>query len=687
MVLILSLAACGFLGFRYYNEPVRKAFRSLHEQGVSADSSSAVEAAKSNRIPVLRNLLTVGVALHEKSQEGSTPLIAAVKTRSLGAVDLLLSQPAVRQHVDTIDEGASWTALGHALEARNYELARQLLKAGADPDVELVEGVPLLVESLQVRDLKLFRFLLDAGADPNAVTQDGQSCLALAVGQQNGEWFGLLEDAGVSASTMTPGGEPLLIEQVRLGNDDQVAALLDAGADPNAVASSGATSLMAALQIGDLTMVNLLLDRGADPSQANARGRAPLSFALEQGGDLALVKSLLHAGADVGDEALVHEAYATGNIEILRSMLDMGAPAEARNRDGVRLLEVAVEAGQFAVADLVLEHGADCEGMLWPSLRSGKDEVLKLVLKHGADVRKKDGEGQEPIAYALANDRASAVDILLAAGASANADHPDGGTWLAHLIVAGKNEMALSFLKHGACFEGEKASDGISLLAWAIANGAGDVAEKLITDGADVMEPLPSPASEAFREKFGSKTFRYYLQSDRGINPLMVAAAKKNHQAARALVKAGAKPSVYTKRKTLWPVNIAAWFGDVEMMRIMFGKYKPDGRKIIVDLSSQKATFYDNGKVLYSTRVSTGKSGYRTPPGHYVVTNKHRSWNSTIYGSSMPYFLRLSCGSFGLHQGYVPSYPASHGCIRVPAGNAKSIFYIAELGDEVVIQK
>ena len=48
------------------------------------------------------------------------------------------------------------------------------------------------------------------------------------------------------------------------------------------------------------------------------------------------------------------------------------------------------------------------------------------------------------------------------------------------------------------------------------------------------------------------------------------------------------------------------------------------------------------------------------------ISDKHRHHNSTIYGSSMPYFMRLSCAAFGLHQGYVPSYPASHGCIRVP---------------------
>ena len=31
----------------------------------------------------------------------------------------------------------------------------------------------------------------------------------------------------------------------------------------------------------------------------------------------------------------------------------------------------------------------------------------------------------------------------------------------------------------------------------------------------------------------------------------------------------------------------------------------------------------------------------------------------------MPYFMRLSCGDFGMHEGDLPGYPASHGCIRL----------------------
>ena len=51
----------------------------------------------------------------------------------------------------------------------------------------------------------------------------------------------------------------------------------------------------------------------------------------------------------------------------------------------------------------------------------------------------------------------------------------------------------------------------------------------------------------------------------------------------------------------------------------------------------------------------------------------------------MPYFQRLSCGDFGLHAGVVPGYPASHGCIRVPAGNAAKLFAMTQAGDRVMI--
>jgi lipoprotein-anchoring transpeptidase ErfK/SrfK len=137
----------------------------------------------------------------------------------------------------------------------------------------------------------------------------------------------------------------------------------------------------------------------------------------------------------------------------------------------------------------------------------------------------------------------------------------------------------------------------------------------------------------------------------------------------------------------MWPLNFASRRGDVPMMRLILGRDpKREDRHIEVRLSEQRARLFDaQGNELFSTKVSTGRKGFSTPTGEFVITNKNREWTSTIYHASMPYFQRLSCSDFGLHQGVVPGYPASHGCIRVPAGNAAKLFAMTEEGDRVRI--
>ena len=140
----------------------------------------------------------------------------------------------------------------------------------------------------------------------------------------------------------------------------------------------------------------------------------------------------------------------------------------------------------------------------------------------------------------------------------------------------------------------------------------------------------------------------------------MMAAVKRNHDVAQALVNAGAKN--HTTRRYMYPIAIAAWYNDVRMMQIVYGR-DPDvnPRKIVIDLSSQRVYMYENGVQVYSAPCSTGKPGKRTPTGTFAVTQKNRHHTSSIYGSSMPYFQRVSCRDFGLHVGRLPGYPASSG--------------------------
>ena len=126
------------------------------------------------------------------------------------------------------------------------------------------------------------------------------------------------------------------------------------------------------------------------------------------------------------------------------------------------------------------------------------------------------------------------------------------------------------------------------------------------------------------------------------------------------------------------------------MMQLLLGR-DPDPakqrRRILVSLADQAAALYVDGEVRLTTRVSTGRPGYETPPGKYVITNKYREWTSTLYDAPMPYFLRLNAGDIGLHEGVVPRQPASHGCIRVPRGTARRLFASAEVGDPVTVVK
>jgi hypothetical protein len=74
---------------------------------------------------------------------------------------------------------------------------------------------------------------------------------------------------------------------------------------------------------------------------------------------------------------------------------------------------------------------------------------------------------------------------------------------------------------------------------------------------------------------------------------------------------------------------------------------------IRVDLSEQRAYVFKGEEEILNTGVSTGKSGYHTRTGKFVITNKDRDWKSTIYESSVPYFQRLSASDFGFHVGHV----------------------------------
>jgi hypothetical protein len=107
---------------------------------------------------------------------------------------------------------------------------------------------------------------------------------------------------------------------------------------------------------------------------------------------------------------------------------------------------------------------------------------------------------------------------------------------------------------------------------------------------------------------------------------------------------------------------------------------------LIVNLTTQRAVLFRNGVPIAASTISTGRPGYTTPTGVFTILEKQVVHHSSKYDNApMPYMERLTWYGVALHAGHLPGYPASHGCIRLPAGFAKLLYGVTRLGMTVVV--
>jgi hypothetical protein len=109
---------------------------------------------------------------------------------------------------------------------------------------------------------------------------------------------------------------------------------------------------------------------------------------------------------------------------------------------------------------------------------------------------------------------------------------------------------------------------------------------------------------------------------------------------------------------------------------------------LLVNLQAQRAYLYRDGQRIAVTTVSTGRKGHDTPTGVFPIMGKARTHFSNRYNNApMPFMQRLTRWGHALHAGDVRPYPASHGCIRLPAAFAKQLFSLTQRGDLVIITR
>lgn len=294
--------------------------------------------------------------------------------------------------------------------------------------------------------------------------------------------------------------------------------LLKAGADPNENAFAITPLSIAALE-NQLEMTRLLLENGAEPN-GKADTTDPIHYAAESRNSFAVVLLLDH-GADVDSQhcptaqTVLNMAAQCPDLGMTNILLRRGANVSLIDTSGMTALHKAALSGSTAVARVLLKHGASvntCDQTGRTALfhaamaRQPNTSLIELLLENGADVNMRDVYGSTPLVRCILGDPtaslersqvedasvASAVRVLLAAGADVNYAGYRGGSTALNLAVQTGSHFGVGLLRTirtlleaGATVDVKNATTGDTPLHEAMVNGSFNIAEVLLEFGAN----------------------------------------------------------------------------------------------------------------------------------------------------------------------------------------------------------
>jgi ankyrin repeat protein len=410
-----------------------------------------------------------------------------------------------------------------------------------------------------------------------------------------------------------------------------------------------------------ISLIDLYIKEHLNLNARASHDDCPLVVAAALQNDWATVCRLLDAGAspdlaDCGGVTALMAAAKQGRTDMVRELIGCVNSLESRDRSGHSALYYAIALGKMDTVNLLLS--------VMPVFEEATDDLLEAALANGGEEMIRIVAGRLPVMPEWTEGTRRALDAAL----------QNDDTDLARLLLE----------KHATPPTPE--GRNVPLLAYAILEDNASEFATLLECGADPNTALPRKYDKEFLAAL-PKSFRNNIEDDRDVTVLMLGAGIGRTDYVRALLQAGADRQRKTGRYKMLALNFAAELGHWQSTQLLLGSGpKPDHLRIEISLASQHVALIRDGVPVFDTICSTGRQGYSTRAGDYVITDKERNHRSTIYKVEMPYFMRLSCLDFGMHEGYVPNYPASHGCIRLPGEAARRLFADVPVGTLVTVK-
>ena len=347
------------------------------------------------------------LAQQRSADTSASALHWAAYNDDLGAVRRLLAEGADPNAANRFGV----TPLHEAATVRNAAMLKALLDAGADANASFGEGETVLMTAARTGDAESVRLLLEHGADVDAYERwHGQTALMWAAIENHADVVQLLIDAGAEVDRAST-------------KHDWVKISYSEGNVPKARDLGGLTALQFAAREGSLESVEKLLAAGADSSAAEPMYQlTPLQLAIVNG-HYTLAMRLIEGGVGVDD----------GSLYVAVDTRNLGFYAQRPNppeKDG--------DVTSLDVVNALLERGANPDLPYTKGLPEGvlpegdaKPRLPERTVAGGIAVP----PGATPLDRATAAGDFAVVETLLTHGASAKVVTEDGTTPL--MLLAG----------------------------------------------------------------------------------------------------------------------------------------------------------------------------------------------------------------------------------------------------------